>query len=295
MIRLLLLAVLVAAPRSFDTTLDRPRIGPPTVLPAPPYAYTLNRPCEQTMTTLGLRKLFEEPNSITDDAKWFNEYDLDLPDIDIAPRTVFWCKDDIPRETEGPYGMPLSHLGARLMRAIEYDSTVFFFYADQYWEARYLVAMDSKVRQSRYVLDFKHWQYPPEYEPGDYGFIEMDTRWAVERDDVLYVSHCHRTYAESSCGLNAYITAIDLTDFSIIWRSQPLVSNTVNFEVRGDFIITGYGFTDEPDFLYLLSRITGEVVERYPVKTGPDYVISRNDSLFVRTYNTDYIYAIEED
>ncbi len=295
MIRLLLLAVLVAVPRLSDTTLDRPRIGPPIVLPAPPYAYTLSRPCYQPRTALRLRKLFEEPNAITDDAEWFSEYDLDLPDIDIVPQVVSWRKDDIPQETEDQHGMPLSYRGARLMRAIEYDSTVFFFYADQHWEARYLVAMDPGVRQPRYVLDFNHWQYPPEFLPGDYGFIEMDTRWAVERDNVLYVSHCHRTYAESSCGLNAYVTAIDLTDFSIIWRSQPLVSNTVNFEVRGDFIITGYGFTDEPDFLYILNRITGEKVERYPVKTGPDYVISRNDSLFVRTYNTNYIYAIEED
>jgi len=190
--------------------------------------------------------------------------------------------------------MPRSYYGARLIRALYFDSTQFYFYADRNWEARFLVAADPKTRWSRYVLDFKLWQHAPRFEPGEQGFTEMDTRWAVEEGGILYVSHCHRTYASSSRGLNAYITAIDLKDYSIIWRSQPLVSNTRNFELRGDFIITGYGFTDEPDFLYVLDKATGEKVGRYPVKTGPDYVISRNDSLFVRTYDTDYIYAVEE-
>ncbi len=276
------LALLTGMGGSYDSTLEGPFIGLPTPLAAPSFEYTLNRPRDRTGKTLRLRKLFQEPNSITDDDKWFYRYDLDLPEIDDL---------GMPR---GRAGMPRSFYGARLIRALYYDSTQFYFYADRHWEARFLVAMDPKTSWSRYVLDFKLWQHPPGTEPGDQGFTEMDTRWAVEEHGILYVSHCHRTFAASSHGLNAYITAIDLTDFSIIWRSEPLVSNTHNFELYGDFIVTGYGFSDEPDFLYVLDKATGEKVGRYPVKTGPDYVIRRNDSLFVRTYDTDYIYAIEE-
>ena len=67
--------------------------------------------------------------------------------------------------------------------------------------------------------------------------------------DVLYVSHAHSTYAKSSKGYNAYISAIDLKTGQLLWHSQPLVSNAYDFLVKGDAIIAGYGFTAENDYL----------------------------------------------
>jgi hypothetical protein len=72
-----------------------------------------------------------------------------------------------------------------------------------------------------------------------------------------------------------------------------LVSNAYNFEVYGNYLITGYGFTAEPDFLFLLRRDTGEAVARIPVKTGPEYILRKDNRLYVRTYDTDYVIRID--
>ena len=70
------------------------------------------------------------------------------------------------------------------------------------------------------------------------------------------------------------------------------MSNAANFELVGDYLVTGYGFTQEPDFLFLLRRRDGAAVEKIPLKSAPDYIIRRGDRLYVRTYNTNYIFQI---
>ena len=59
-----------------------------------------------------------------------------------------------------------------------------------------------------------------------------------------------------------------------------------------DYIICGYGFTNEDDFVYVLDRNTGKKVGTYKVKTGPDYFYINGNKLYVRTYNTDYVYEL---
>ena len=65
--------------------------------------------------------------------------------------------------------------------------------------------------------------------------------------------------------MNAYVSAIDVQTMKALWHSAPLVSNAANFEVVGDYLITGYGFTAEPDFLFVLRRDTGEAITKIPV------------------------------
>ncbi len=50
-------------------------------------------------------------------------------------------------------------------------------------------------------------------------------------DGVLYVSNVHSTYAESSGGLNGFITANDPVSLEVLWRSEPLLINSENFVV----------------------------------------------------------------
>ncbi len=66
----------------------------------------------------------------------------------------------------------------------------------------------------------------------------------------------------SSYGQNAYVTAFDAKTKQRLWRSKALVANAQTFAVTPGYLITGYGFTAEPDWLYLLDRRTGRVVER---------------------------------
>jgi hypothetical protein len=79
----------------------------------------------------------------------------------------------------------------------------------------------------------------------------------------------------------------------VLWRSQPLVSNSWNFEVIGDLIVSGYGFTAQHDFLYLLNKRTGEVVQRLKIKSAAEYIISKGDKIHVRAYDTDLMLKIE--
>jgi hypothetical protein len=86
--------------------------------------------------------------------------------------------------------------------------------------------------------------------------------------------------------------AINIKDNRVLWTSPALISNSRNFEIIDDYLITGYGFTEEPDFLYVLRRKTGDVTQKIPLKSGPDYIIRKNNDIFVRTYDTDYIFRI---
>ena len=63
--------------------------------------------------------------------------------------------------------------------------------------------------------------------------------------------------------------------------------------IRGGAILSGYGFTAEPDFLFVLDRASGRVLSKVKVASGPDYLIEKDGDLLVRTYDHDYVFAIE--
>ena len=111
-------------------------------------------------------------------------------------------------------------------------------------------------------------------------------------EDTLYLSHAHRTYAKATGGLNAYVTAIDAETGEMLWRSRPLVNNAGRFAIVGGFIIAGYGFTREPDRLHVIDRTNGKVVSSTKVDSAPDFIIERRRTLFVRTYDTDYVFNL---
>ena len=73
--------------------------------------------------------------------------------------------------------------------------------------------------------------------------------------------------------MNAYLTAIDVGTDAVLWRSAPLVANADTFEIIGDRIVTGYGFTAEPDWLYVLDRGTGAVTGGIPLASGPEFIM----------------------
>jgi outer membrane protein assembly factor BamB len=116
--------------------------------------------------------------------------------------------------------------------------------------------------------------------------------WARQVGKTLYVSHTHLTYASATRGRNAYITAIDVETHEILWRSPALVANSRTFVVAGDLIVSGYGFTAEPDYLYLLSRRTGKVLDRLSVPSAPEVIKLRGNRVHVRTYDRDVVARI---
>ena len=157
-----------------------------------------------------------------------------------------------------------------------------------------LRAYDALSGEEAFTIDLDDFMRNYEYMNDDWEYTEQHIFWAQSVDDILYISIGHSTYA-SSCPYTAYIMAIDLSDdFKVLWKSEPLVSNSDNFVVVGDTIFTGYGFTREDDYMYELNRFTGEVFDKWPVDSAIDYFFEKNDVLYVRTYDTNYTFELEE-
>ena len=140
-------------------------------------------------------------------------------------------------------------------------------------------------------LEFTEYMYAPDLVEADRDYVDERVQDAKIRNGILYVCISHLTYAESAPS-NAYIMAISLDDYSVIWKSEPLVCNSYNFEIIDDIILTGYGFTAEPDYLFQIDRLTGCVLEQYKIKSRADYIIYKEDKLYVRTYDTDYVFEL---
>ena len=180
---------------------------------------------------------------------------------------------------------PRTYPGFGLLRAFRQSTTVFLLYGADGTQARYLVAADATSHQLRYAFDFASFARPPLIKPGDAAFVTEQVQWAREAGGVLYVETAHQTYAESSGGLNGYIAAISIRTGKLLWRSPALVANASTFVLAGDALVTGYGFTKEPDFVYLLDRKTGRIRDRLPVPSSPERIVRHGKRLAVRTYD----------
>ena len=180
-----------------------------------------------------------------------------------------------------PAWAPIAYGGATLDGAVRQSGKLFLVYA-----GRYLVGAEARTQALRYAFDFGAFTQPPnrgEFEP---------LTSARETAGVLYVSNSHLTYASQTRGRNAYLSAIDLGTRKTLWRSPALVANARTFVVTGGLIVAGYGFTAEPDFLYLLDRRTGTVLHRLPVASAPEIIKLRDGRLHVRTYDRQIVARI---
>lgn len=124
-------------------------------------------------------------------------------------------------------------------------------------------------------------------------------RHAEQHEGVVYLNYANPMSAEANEGDNGYVVAIDATEGSLLWRSEPLRANSYNFIVLGDVLLSGYGFTDEPDYIYAIDRRTGRVIEELRVPTMAEYFSLRETreldggqivyEVAVRTYNRDLV------
>lgn len=260
------------------------------VPPTPPFKRAAHGRPKRPTRAPRLSLLSSRPNKITDDGAWLERNNLTLPwsEVPGAPSPSLNARlPPLPRK------VPTTYRGNMLLTAIPQARGALLFYGEDVPDSRYLIAMDSESGKFRYGFDFVNYAYPPDYRVGERKFVYQRIVWAVEEGDTLYVSHSHLTYARSSKGMDAYITAIDTRSGRVLWRSRPLVSNSWNFEVVGDLIVTGYGFTAQPDFLYLLDKRSGEVVRQLKLKSAAEYIIRKGDRVHVRAYDTDLVFKIE--
>jgi hypothetical protein len=247
---------------------------PAVTLPAPPWAYALRDSLgRRAVDVPRLTRLLEAGNTVTDQEAWLARNGFARPGDPAAPARP----------------LPFLYRGEARTRVVESGAWTLGVYGPPS-AGRYLLVAGADG--SRRAFDFAAYRRAPAVRAGDEGFVEQDLLWAEVADGRLYVAHAHRTYAASSGGQNGYVTALDLATGALRWRSRPRVANAATFALVGDALVTGYGFTAEPDHLFVLDRYTGEVIEEEPVRTAPEWLLVRGDRLFVRAYDADYVYAL---
>ncbi len=173
-----------------------------------------------------------------------------------------------------------------------YDNCTIAYYVNtsrKYQSTDYIMVVDKKNQM--YILNFSAFSKAPYTNPGDEDFVIQDVSNAHLVGDILYVHHGHDTYAYSSGGKNAYISAIDLKYNKVLWTSAPLTCNS-NFIIVGNTIICGYGFSAEPDYVYLVDMATGQRRQTLKVASGPSNIVKKGNQIHVLTYGEYYVFDI---
>lgn len=151
------------------------------------------------------------------------------------------------------------------------------FYDEVYeyqWIGDQLEIYEKETGNCLYVLEY----------PTDKWYVNGNN--AYLKDGIFYGASVTNGYAKpDTCFMFAY----DLNNDELLWRSASQSYNTMNFVVKGDIIICGYGFTDEKDYLYQINRNTGEIIDKIELKKMPDLLVEQDGKLYVHTYSYNYI------
>jgi hypothetical protein len=246
-----------------------PALPAPLVV-APPPAGELLAP-GQPAPVPHLRQLEARRNRIIDEEDWFTRTGLSRPGSDPA--------GDTPATLAG-IARAFSVASPRAVHLYETDGT----------EAS-LLLVAAASGGAPVLLDLRHFLRPPAGSEPE--LTRLRSRWMWADDELLYVAHAHSTYASASGGENARLSAIELATGRLRWRSRPLRANAATFVIWGDYLVCGYGFTREPDHLYVLDRRTGSELVRHPLRSGPEYILRQGEVLHVRTYDHDYRFALQ--
>ena len=234
--------------------------------------------------SLQISQLSCTSNDVTDVDEWFARNNISVPTYTVYNEF---------RKIQGnvPEIVPKTLNGLRITDGFNYDNGDIYFYGPNFGEKNMVLITDATKQRIAHLLDFSNFRLAPNTLPGEEDYVNQSVNWAIVEDDILYVSHGHSTYAKSSYGQNAYISAIDLKTYKIKWTTDPLTCNS-NFVLSGDAIICGYGFTEEPDYMYVIDKSSGQRTQRISISSGPDYIIQKDNLLYVRTYNTDCVFQI---
>lgn len=122
-------------------------------------------------------------------------------------------------------------------------------------------------------------------------YLEIqDIRYA---DGMLYFNEACQSYASGAGGKCSALLAYDPTAGELRWRTRPLVSNG-EFLVHGEYIVTGYGFTSERDYLFVVRRRDGKIMQKVSVpKSAERFTLAEDGLLEVVIYpGTQLVYQM---
>jgi hypothetical protein len=114
---------------------------------------------------------------------------------------------------------------------------------------------------------------------------------ALRDGPMVYVALQFNGYAREVGGQGNRVLGLDLCEHRLVWSSPDMVSNSPVL-LRGPHLITAYGFTAEPDFLYVLDRRSGKVVNRARLPKGADELRLVGDRLYVRIYDGYIVFGL---
>lgn len=104
-------------------------------------------------------------------------------------------------------------------------------------------------------------------------------------DGIAYFNEACQSYSKEAGGKCSALLAVDTRTGKLLWRTKPRVSNN-RFLVLDRYIISGYGFTAEPDAIFVIRRADGVVMHRAKLRTAhEDLVLEGADRLTVGLYD----------
>lgn len=232
-----------------------------------------------------LKQVSKKKNGITDDHVWYADNDLVRPagkvdaGWDQVPQDTRWGRIQFFRDngagtSVGIYVKVGQRLGAK-------DAEGFSSIYDKEFDYTAVVFDADRVARTVYPLASFH--------PG---ILEMGHAELV--GDVLYFDANYNGYASIAKDKTGYLVALDLADGRVLWTTMNLRASWRGFIVHDDVIVSGYGFTAEPDFLYVVDRHCGKVLQTVRLETAHEVLIPRGDRLYVRTYDHDYVFDFAE-
>ncbi len=134
--------------------------------------------------------------------------------------------------------------------------------------------------------------------PGLYAELPVDALPACNeitgllRDgNVVYATVQYNGYASEIGFKGNRIVALDLCGHGILWQSADILSNMPMILYR-DYILTGYGFTKEPDFITVLNRWTGKDIQKVRLPKSLSDLRIQDGRLYVRIYDGYVIHAL---
>lgn len=258
--------------------------------------YTREGQQELYRDRIEFQELSDKPNNISDADTWFQENDLFLPMIknSLADTTRIQWEEAAPEQAKWIY----EDMAESVSRGF-YDDRYFYEVVDTGRKGADLGSLDLYMyrldsRELEITLHLGDFLYADGYEPeadAEYDFIRQTVFWAQSEGDTLYLAIGHNTYAED-CPHTGYLLAIDLQNGEVLWESRQQAANANNFVLLEDVIVTGYGFTDEYDYLHVIDKGIGIDQKCVELKSAPDFLVEKDGKLYVHTYNTDYVFRI---
>lgn len=127
------------------------------------------------------------------------------------------------------------------------------------------------------------------------GFTDSEVQDLRYYDGLIYFNMPYITYSSGVDGQCSKLYCVNPKTEEIVWETPYLYSNGI-FIVDENYVVCGYGFTDEDDFVFLLDRSNGDCLTKMPVHSSPVYYEFNEDGdLIVMDYNENvYLFSLEQ-